>query len=1028
MSMEHIDLSQISIYNTQRVTDEQSRMLYVARTKLLNDLLNSIVSTPKNAPPKHQLIIGQRGMGKTALLKRLEVEIRSQKEYEGFIPLLFPEEQYNLDSLTTFWLNCIDSLADIMEKEGEKGLAEEIDIEVERLSSLSSNERAKKVIEYFKHLVFNLGRRPVLLIDNINLVLARLTKEEQHALRAYLTENGAAIIIAASSSRIDDVHDYAAPFYDAFQVHYLRKLSGQELNEILMNLATATGRDELKTAIRKNSSRLKAINQLTGGNPRTAVILFKQIIDGFSEDIAAELEGILDAQTPLYKARFEELPEKMQIIVNAIAMQWDPVTLEQIRGITQMDNGQISPQLKRLSDFGWIDRPRSARGKGGSYEISERMFNIWFLMRRSSRRHKKMVACLSKFMEAFYERGSELSETLKKIMLKQFTDVKHAVTALALAKLVEDKETRWKLHEKTRQYIMEHPELSESFESKDLYDGAEEHAEALINAIQNDNAQAIILLAAPIYKSGPNELATILAHAYIETNQFSEAKKVINDVTQKDAKYMLLIDLAVSIHNYDSYHSPTIETCCQEAIACGDYNSDAYYFYTKYLVENERFDEALSVFKKAEKVFPEDPQLFGVAGEAYYYIGDNEKAESYLTSPVIKKEDEPGLINYYLGTIRYEQGRYSEAIEFLSKGKDSASPDAVLFNTWLIPALVMDGRVDESRDMFTAFMKMIDNPSGVANILSQLLSKEHRYDILLEYLHLMLTEWPNVSILKFYIADCYYFQDDFTEATKYIDSYLKDNPKDAKALFLRGLIAWQTDESYDLAKSCVQESLSIKETRTKYHTLGLIERGHNQYSAAATCFEKALSLEPRNVSSMLCLSELCEYHLKQTERAKLLAEEAYQIDFKEAPYRLVNLYRDGVLDYNRAEDFRKGIPENLHSPEWEAIHQILLYVHRGDWPSAKSSLHVFFDQFDTKNMDREIQCYLYAKCIEFGYGPDLLDFLEVIGIKESAGPEYYAIQSLLSDDPVVFFDSVAKEVREIGLSIARDIKYYIKEK
>lgn len=1025
--MEQIDLSQISIYNTQRVTDEQSRMLYVARTKLLSQLLNSIASSPKNAPPKHQLIIGQRGMGKTTLLKRLEVEIRTQKGYEGFVPLLFPEEQYNLDCLTTFWLNCIDSLADILEKEGEKDLAEEIDKEVERLTSLSSNEREKRVIEYFKHLIFNLGRRPVLLIDNISFVLGRLSEEEQHTLRAYLTENGAAIIIGASSSRIEDVHDYEAPFYDAFQVHYLRRLSGQELNEILLNLAKATGRDDLKTAIRQNGSRLKAINQLTGGNPRTAVILFKQIINGFSEDIATELEGILDAQTPLYKARFEELPEKMQIIVNAIAMQWDPVTLEQIRESTQMDNGQISPQLKRLCDFGWIERPRSARGKGGTYEISERMFNIWFLMRRSSRRQKKLVSCLSKFMEAFYEKGNELSELLKQTMLKQFTDVKHAVTALALAKLVEDKETRWSLHEKTRQYIMEHPEVSESFEPKDLFDGEEEHAEALIAAIKDDNAQAIILLASPIYRAGANELAPILAHAYIDTKQFSEAKKVINDIPQAEAKYMLLIELAVSIHNHASYRSPIIEACCQEAITCGDFNSDAYYFYAKYLVENERFDEALSVFNKADIVFPEDSQLFSVAGEAYYYLEDNEKAEYYLTSPVMKKEDVPDLINYYLGTIRYDQGRYSEAIGFLKKGRNSASSNAVLFNSWLIPALVMDGRISESRKLFTQYIKYIDNPNEVAKVLSHLLSKERKYDILLEYLQIMLAEWPDLSNLKYYIADCYYFQDDFTEATKYLDSYLKENPKDAKALFLRGMIAWQNDESYELAKSCVQESLSIHETRTKYHALGLIEQGHNQYPAAAECFEKALSLEPQDVTSMLCLSEICEYHIKQVERARILAEKAHQIDSKEEPYRLVNFYRDSLLDFDLAEDIRNSIPENLRCPEWEAIHQILLCVHRGDWPLAKSLLHAFFNKFDTEDMAREFQCYLYAKCIEFGHGSDLVNFLEGIGIKDSASPEYYAVQALLSDDPIAFFDSVAKEVREIGLSIAHDIKYYIKE-
>lgn len=1027
MSNDILNLSQVSLYNTQRVTDEQSRLLFCVRTNLFDQIIDSIRSSRSDAPPQHHLILGQRGMGKTTLLKRLEVELRSTPLQCAFIPLLFPEEQYNLDSLNTFWLNCLDTLADVLEKEGREEDVQEIDHEVEHLSTLTPEDGSNRAYSFFRHIVFNLQRRPVLLIDNINFVLNRLSEEDQHTLRSLMTEENAPIIIGASSSQVNEANSYAAPFYDAFKVHYLKRLTDKELTEILNNLATITGQPSLKKDIREKTPRLKALNQLTGGNPRTAVILFKQAIKGFSNDITGDLDGILDDLTPLYKSRFEELPEKMQLIVNAIAMQWDPITLEQIRRSTQMENGQISPQLTRLSDAGWIEKPKSARGKGGRYEVSERMFNIWFLMRRSSRRHKKMVACLSKFMEAFYEKGSELSEMLKEIMLKQFTDVKHAVTALALAKLTEDKTARWELHAKTRQFIIEHPELSDSFEIKDLYDGAEEHADALTNAIRSNDAPAIIYYAMPAYKAGATLFAPFLTQALIETNRLSEAKEVIKDISSAEHKYHLLIELAVAIHDNDSYSSSAIEECCIEAISCGNYDSDAYFFYAQFFLENERYNEALKLLTTANSIFPEDPRLLGATASAFYFLGDNDNAESILTSPVLSKEGDPGLINYYLGTIRYGQGRYSEAIDILSREQDSQSVSVLSTRIWLIPALYFDGRITESRDLFNKTLGLIDSPGDIAKVLSQLFSKEQKYDILLEYLLVMRDHWPNVSILNLYIAECYYYQDSLTDAVQFLDPYLHESPTDSDALFLRGLIAWLGNESYELAKAYVQKSADIKEGRIKRHALGLIEQSHANYIAAAEQFEKAVSLDPQDNFSMIQLSEICEYHLSQIERARSLAEQAHEIDRSESPYRLVNLYRDGLFEYDLANDCIRDIPEDSRCPGWEAVHQILTAIHLGNWSAAKSELQAFFSRPDTDEVDRDFRCYLYAKCIEFGHGPVLLDYLEEFGIKESASPEYFAVQALLSDDPTAFFDSVAKETREIGLSIAHDIKYYIKE-
>ena len=99
----------------------------------------------------------------------------------------------------------------------------------------------------------------------------------------------------------------------------------------------------------------------------------------------------------------------------------------------------------------------------------------------------------------------------------------------------------------------------------------------------------------------------------------AEAKEVIKDISSAEHKYHLLIELAVAIHDNDSYSSSAIEECCIEAISCGNYDSDAYFFYAQFFLENERYNEALKLLTTANSIFPEDPRLLGATASAFYF-------------------------------------------------------------------------------------------------------------------------------------------------------------------------------------------------------------------------------------------------------------------------------------------------------------------------------------------------------------------------------------------------------------------------
>ena len=391
----------IAIYNQARQRDEDFIENFVARRELLALLLNVLRKMARGVESEHQIIVGQRGMGKSSLLRRIALGIRYNEELSArFSPLQFREEQYNVNTLDVFWRNCGESLAQWCEDNDRHVLAARLDEAIESQAWRDPETAANVFLDLCKEV----GRRAVLLVDNLDLIVDALKPGEQWALRRVLQMPQGPILIGAATHFLTQSGDRDAAFYEFFHPHVLEPLSEVELMRCMRALADRrkdAGEPVLQILARE-PERLRALYDLTGGNPRVLALIYQLLERRETGDVFADLEALLDQVSPYYKARVEEYATAQQrSVIDAIALNWDPITSHNLSVETGIELTTIPSHLSRLKKDGFVEEVQTSGARSG-YQIAERFLNIWYLMRHGTRRARQNLRWLSICLSKLY--------------------------------------------------------------------------------------------------------------------------------------------------------------------------------------------------------------------------------------------------------------------------------------------------------------------------------------------------------------------------------------------------------------------------------------------------------------------------------------------------------------------------------------------------------------------------------------------------------------------------------------------------
>ena len=444
---------ELTSFNPQSQHEADFLASFVARNSTLDFFLRQLrLALPERAA-NHYLIVAPRGFGKTSLLRRIAIAVRTETDLrDRFIALAFREEQHNVISLDAFWRNCLQSLLEAREDEhAPEAEIDELDVawakHAPRQALKGDDQDGEPGYREFLTRCERLNRRPLLLIDNLDSLLAGLPANQQWSLRRILQADGGPVLIAAASRYPESTHDPKAAFYDFFRVHTLSRLSDEEVMQCLRTRARHRG-DAGRVVLDlldKDPGRIAALNTLAGGNPRTLNVLYGVLESHMSDDVLSQLSAMLDTFTGWYQARTEELPIQARAVFDALALNWDPMLAAALGEVTGLDTAAVSSQLSRLEKAGYVEAVAlNRRGKGRrGYQVSERFFNIWYLMRNGPRRARQSIKFLTVFLQSCF-RISERHVMARDLLDHECTDPGYA---LALASSLRSSPLRHQLLE-----------------------------------------------------------------------------------------------------------------------------------------------------------------------------------------------------------------------------------------------------------------------------------------------------------------------------------------------------------------------------------------------------------------------------------------------------------------------------------------------------------------------------------------------------------------------------------------------------
>ena len=399
-------------YNPEQMPDSEIKQTFVARQWLIDELLSLLKRQPTGAGTQHAVIIGPRGIGKTTVLLMFRLGIIESELGKRWFPVRFPEESYSVNDLADFWMATLSHLA---YESGDASLVATAD--ALRKESGEAGALCDGAVAALKDWCRGRKRRLVLLVDNLDMIFDQIGDSTENArLRDVLMNDGTFMLVGTATSFFKEARQYDQPLFNFFKTYNLDPLKSPQIDDLLRQRATVDKRADFDALLKQNEARIKVLHYFTGGNPRLVLMLYRIVASSDFGDVRRGLEKLLDEVTPYYKAKIESLPAQQRKILDHVARvsgrTQEGLTPTEIARDTRLAVNQVSSQLKRLSDLGYV-RAANVRSRNSFYSLAEPLYAIWHQM-RFGRESRKRMGWLVDFLKGWYT-NREIAEQTEQL-------------------------------------------------------------------------------------------------------------------------------------------------------------------------------------------------------------------------------------------------------------------------------------------------------------------------------------------------------------------------------------------------------------------------------------------------------------------------------------------------------------------------------------------------------------------------------------------------------------------------------------
>jgi tetratricopeptide (TPR) repeat protein len=280
--------------------------ILVQRHELAADLVDRIIISITTDNKHYPLLIGARGMGLVSIVYN---RIKQREDLQDLVMIgWLREEEWGISS----WLDLVVRIFRSISEEYPN--TETAAIAINNITILQTHSPTEAEVLAESLLAELVGKKTLfLIIENLDDVFDGLGTNGQQRLRSFLQEYKCCTILATTPVLFNGITSRNEAFYGWFTPFHLQPFTHTDAIELLTNIATQSGDQELASFLRTpaGSARVRAVHRLAGGNPR-GYTLFAQLIT--KQDLDSLVGTFMKMLDDLYRGKeVESLVEMIRI-------------------------------------------------------------------------------------------------------------------------------------------------------------------------------------------------------------------------------------------------------------------------------------------------------------------------------------------------------------------------------------------------------------------------------------------------------------------------------------------------------------------------------------------------------------------------------------------------------------------------------------------------------------------------------------------------------------------------------------------